>query len=83
MAIAARRTHIQRIHEIPPLAAGTSLDYGNILELKPGHGDTSFEGLLDLISFRSLVRDDPHTQGARLVLDELNIPDLIIECAMV
>ena len=42
-----------------------------------------FEGLLDLISFRSLVRDDPHTQGARLVLDKLNIPYLIIECAMV
>jgi len=83
MVIAASGIRIQGIYEIPSLAAGASFDDGNVLELKPGHGDAPFEGPLDLISFCSLVRYDPHPQRARLILDKLNISYLIIECAVV
>ncbi len=74
---------MQAVHEVPPLAARASFDGGDILELKPGHGDAPFEGPLDLVSFCSRVRDYPHKQTARLILDELNIPYLIIERVVV
>ena len=74
---------MQAVHEIPSLAAWASFDGGDILELKLGHGDAPFEGLLDLVSVRSRVRDYPHEQKAWPVLDELNIPYLVIERVVV
>lgn len=83
MVVVALRVLIQAIYEVPSLTAGASFDDGDILELKPSHGNAPFEGPLDLISFCSPVRDDPHAQGARLILDELDISYLIIERAVV
>ena len=83
MAIGACRIRIRGINEIPSLAPGASFDDGNILELKPSHRDALFEGPLDFISFRPCVRDDPNAQGARLVLNKLNVSYLIIEIAVV
>ena len=74
---------VQTVHEIPSLTAWASFDGGDILELKPGYRNVPFEGPLDLASICSRVRDYPHTKTARLILDELNIPYLIIECVVV
>lgn len=53
---------LKAVHEIPSLATRGSFDNGDILELEPGHGDASFEDLLDLVSFRSGVGDYPDPQ---------------------
>jgi hypothetical protein len=74
---------MQAVHEIPPLAAWASLDGGDILELEPGDGDMPFERPLDLVFVCPRVRDYPHPEASRLVLDELNVPYLIIECVVV
>ena len=71
------------VHEVLSFAAGAAFDGGDVLELKLGHGNTPFEDPLNLIFFRSRISDHPDTQTARLILDELYIPDLIIECAVV
>ena len=44
----AARVRVQAVHKVLSLAARASFDDGDILKLKPGHGDAPFEGLLDL-----------------------------------
>jgi hypothetical protein len=54
-----------------------------ILKLKPDHGHAQLEDLLNSVSICSRIGDYPHPQEAHLVLDELDIPYLIVERAVV
>src|SRR5262249_18132246 len=76
---AVRSVRRQAVYEISPFAARASFDDGDILDVKLGHGETPFKGLPDLVPVRPRIRDHPQQQKARLVLDELKIPDLIPE----
>ena len=70
-------------YEVPALAARASLDHIEILEVQAGHGQALRQRPLDLNPVRIGLRHQPDAQETRLVLDELNIPDLIPEGAVV
>ena len=78
-----RHLPVQAVYEVASLAVWASFDDGDILELKTGHGDAPFEDPLNLVSFRSRIRDHPDPQEARLVLDELNVPYLVIKVVVI
>src|SRR5258708_37749489 len=79
LAIAASARDVD---EVTSLAVRVPLDQGDVLEVEFCHGHASFEGLLDLAFVRARCCDQPHAQAAGPVLNDLQIPDLVPQDAL-